>query len=260
MGNSNSILNEYKKYGWKSDKVDLRDHYHSFTQKNEYESIIDLRTICPKIYNQGKLGSCTANGIAFSYHFDEYKQNNSDIFIPSRLFIYYNEREMEGSTYSDSGAEIRDGIKSISKQGVCNETEWKYDITKFTERPDEECYKNALSHKAIKYKRVRQNLNDIKSCLSTGLPIVFGFIVYESFESDSVTNTGIVPMPKPTENELGGHCVVIVGYNEEKQQFIVRNSWGEQWGDNGYCYFPYNFILNEKLCSDFWTLQKISSI
>ena len=153
------------KYGWKPDLPDQRDTIAKFTDFKctlDLPVSIDLREKCPEIYNQGKLGSCTANAIGFLYQFDELRQKEKSEFIPSRLFIYYNEREMEGTVTVDSGAAIRDGMKSINKIGVCSEDMWKYDITKFKEKPTDDCYAFSQLHKSIKYARLGQNLNLLK--------------------------------------------------------------------------------------------------
>ena len=257
MGNYISYFaSSPKKYGWKHDHHDCRDLVHNFEIK--FENSVDLSPEGPKeIYNQGHLGSCTSNAIAFAYEFDEYKQDEPVKFTPSRLFIYYNEREIEGTINEDNGASIRDGIKSINKIGVCPEDKWPYDISKFTEKPKYECYEIAKNHRSVQYKRVQQKIDQLKSALSNGFTIIFGFIVYESFESEETAETGIVTMPTEKEQVLGGHAVCIVGYDDSKQTFKIRNSWGEKWGDNGYCYFPFEYIINPNLASDFWTVNKI---
>jgi len=249
-------------YGWKRDTLNTDDEFHNFIISTTLDNIklVDLRSTCPAVYNQDKLGSCTANAIAAAYEYDEIKQNEKDVFIPSRLFIYYNERKIEGSIETDSGAEIRDGIKSISVDGVCSEDMWKYDITKFTECPTQECYDEAKNHKSIEYKRVIQSLEQLKQCLIEGFPIVFGFNVYSSFETQEVAETGIMPMPKEGEELLGGHAVCAVGFDDNKRVFIIRNSWGDSWGDKGYFYMPYAFITNTSQCSDFWTVRKVKDI
>ena len=266
MGIYQSNLTNYQEststrhfYGWKKDTLNTDDEYHNFVVSSTLDNIklVDLRSTCPAVYNQDKLGSCTANAIAAAYEYDEIKQNEKDVFIPSRLFIYYNERKIEGSIDTDSGAEIRDGIKSISVDGVCSEDMWKYDITKFTECPTQECYDDAKNHKSIEYKRVVQSLEQLKQCLIEGFPFIFGFNVYSSFETQEVADTGNMPMPKEGEELLGGHAVCAVGYDDNRRVFIVRNSWGDSWGDKGYFYMPYAFITNTSQCSDFWTVRKI---
>lgn len=198
--------------------------------------------------------NCTANSIAGAFEYGLKKQGYAD-FLPSRLFIYYNERVMENTVKSDSGAQLRDGIKSINSKGVCTETLWPYDITKFAKKPLAKCYTDALKHHALSYQSVSQTLIGLRGCLATNIPVVFGFAVYESFESNEVATTGIVNMPKKSESLLGGHAVVIVGYDDTIQRFVVRNSWGDKWGNKGYFTMPYEYITNQKLASDFWAIK-----
>jgi len=250
-----------KHYGWLPDIPDHRDHLYAapVVMLQALPPSVDLRSHCPPVYDQGQLGSCTANAIAAAMQFDRMKQKQKPEFIPSRLFIYYNERVMEGTVDSDSGAMIRDGIKSVSKQGDCPEREWPYDIAKFAEKPKPKCYKDALKYKAIQYQRLVRNLNQMKGCLASGFPFVFGFTVYESFESQQVAQTGIVPMPQPTEQLMGGHAVLAVGYDDAQQRFIVRNSWGEGWGMHGYFTMPYTYLNDSDLSDDFWTIRLIGA-
>jgi C1A family cysteine protease len=244
-------------YGWRADKPDQRDHLYAAPLAGVVlPAKVDLRSGCPPVYDQGQLGSCTANAIAGALEFDQIKQQLPEA-TPSRLFIYYNERVMEHSVASDAGAEIRDGVKSVNKQGACSELLWSYDISRFAVRPTAQCYNAALQHRSASYQRVPQSLTQMKACLASGSPIIFGFTVYESFESDAVANTGIVPMPGLHESVLGGHAVLCVGYDDSTQRFIVRNSWGA-WGDGGYCYMPYAYLLSRSLASDFWTIKTIN--
>ena len=209
------------------------------------------------MYDQGQLGSCTANAIAAALEFDQTKEKQQ-VFMPSRLFIYYNERDMEGTVNEDSGAQIRDGIKSVAQQGDCPETLWPYDITKFAVKPPAQCYQQALKFKALQYQRLSQILNQLKGCLASGYPFVFGFTVYSSFESKQVAQTGHAPMPSPSEASVGGHAVMAVGYDDSQNWFIVRNSWGIGWGMQGYFTLPYAYLLERNLANDFWTIRIVS--
>lgn len=246
-------------YGYIPDHRDHRDHLYAapFDVLQTLPPSVDLRPRCPSIYNQGQLGSCTANAIAGAMEFDQKKQNLPD-FIPSRLFIYYNERAMEGTVDSDSGAMIRDGVKSVNNLGVCPESEWPYDISQFTDKPSTQSYHDALNCKALQYSRVARSLNQMKGCLAAGSPFVFGISVYESFESSQVASTGVVPMPARSEQLLGGHAILCVGYDDGQQRFIARNSWGTGWGQNGYFTIPYLYLMNSGLSSDFWVIKVIS--
>lgn len=247
------------RYGWTPDTPDHRDLRYTIPRIASLPAVVDLRRLCPPVYDQGDLGSCTANGIAAAHQFDQMKQKASQIFFPSRLFIYYNERVIEKSVKSDSGAQIRDGIKSIGDKGVCDEKLWTYDITKFTVKPSAACYKSALDNQAISYARVDQSLTAMKAIAALGEIFVFGFAVYESFESATVAKTGNAPMPKKTESCLGGHCVVCVGYDDSAHRFICRNSWGTGWGQKGYFTLPYTYLLDPDLCDDFWVVKTVEA-
>lgn len=261
--------------GCKKDKFDERDYkyeiswisylwiniqflFYSVFSKT-YDSIkitpqVDLRKSMPPIYDQGNLGSCTANAIGAT---DHYRMiiDKKIAFMPSRLFIYYNERAIEGTIDKDSGASLRDGIKTLAKQGVCPEAMWPYNVPAFKDKPSQICYTEALKHQAIKYQRINgTSLTSLKYCLQKGNPIVFGFNVYESFYS--IGKNGIMPLPKSNEVCDGGHAVVIVGYDDKNKMFVVRNSWGSSWGDNGYFYMPYSFATSGE-CHDFWVITTI---
>jgi len=248
------------RYGWIPDIPDQRDYLYTVPVAvlRKLPTKVDLRPQCPPVYDQGQLGSCTGNAIAAAIQFDQMKQSLSQIFTPSRLFIYYNERVIERTVDSDSGAMIRDGIKSVSKQGACQENMWPYNIGKFRDKPTDNCYTEAAKHTAVQYQRVSRTLNQMKGCLTSSYPFVFGFSVYQSFESDQVTKTGKVPMPNTKKEQLlGGHAVLAVGFIESQKRFIVRNSWGDSWGMKGYFTIPYNYLLNDNLSDDFWTIRLV---
>jgi C1A family cysteine protease len=244
--------------GWVPDLPDHRDYLYAAPMQvlKKLPDKIDLRSKCPKVYDQGQIGSCTANAIGATFEFNLRKQRKKD-FMPSRLFIYYNERVMEHTVNSDSGAQIRDGIKSIGKQGVCPEKSWPYDIEKLIDKPAAKCYTEAKKHTAISYQRLTQTLTQMKGCLASGYPFVFGFTVYENFESEKTAETGTVDMPKPKEKVLGGHAVMAVGYDDKQHRFIIRNSWGTSWGLKGYFTMPYEYLLDDNLADDFWTVRLV---
>ncbi len=248
-----------KRYGWVRDLPDHRDRKFSLVRATPLMSLpasIDLSGQCPAVYDQGALSSCTANAIAGALEFDAAKQG-LPATMPSRLFIYWNERSLEGTTASDNGAQIRDGIKSVAQWGDCPETEWPYDPSQVFSQPPQSCYTDAAQHLALVYESVNQSLDDLRGCLVAGYPIVFGFTVYASFESDYVAKTGQVPMPHWFERVIGGHAVMAVGYDDASQTFKCRNSWGDGWGDKGYFYFPYAYALGQ-VSSDFWTIRRVA--
>lgn len=242
-----------KGFGWKNSVPDFRDfHYSPPMSLAAAPPLVDLRPGCPAVYDQGSLGSCTAQAIAGLVEFLKKKQNK-EVFTPSRLFIYYNERVMEGTVRVDAGATLRSGFKVVSQLGNPHENLWWYNISKFAVKPNTNVYKDGLNHQVIRYTRVNNaRLDDMRACLASGFPIVGGFAVYNSFQSATVSRTGVVPMPLRNERMLGGHAIMVVGYDDSKQRFIVRNSWGN-WGDKGYCYMPYIYLCNSQLADDFWT-------
>src|SRR4028119_1058107 len=245
-------------YGWIPDTPDVRDLKYSAPQlvvKN-LPPKVDLRAQLPPVYAQGSIGSCTAQSICAAFHFCQMKEKLYN-FAPSRLFTYYTTRDLEGTVNEDSGAMLRDTIKSINKFGACPESIWPYDINKLTVKPTPTCYDTASRHTAVSYYQVSQNLNQMKGCLAEGYPFAFGMTVYDSFEGDEVAKTGVVQMPSPDEQVVGGHAVLVVGYDDSQQIFIVRNSWGSEWGMGGYFTLPYAYIVNPDLASDFWTLRRV---
>lgn len=247
-------------YGWIRDLPDARDFLYAAPLVRfplGLPQAVDLRSECPPVYDQGQLGSCTANGIGGAIEFDQQKQGNKE-FTPSRLFIYYNERVIEGTVSQDSGAQVRDGIKSVATLGAPPETDWPYNIQEFAQKPPANAYTDGKLDLVATYSRVAQNLAQMQGCLAEGYPFVFGFSVYESFESQTVAETGIVPMPAAGESTVGGHCVVAVGYDDSTRCFIIRNSWGAGWGLKGYCMMPYEYLLSAQLASDFWTIRSVT--
>jgi C1A family cysteine protease len=253
------------RYGWIPDLPDHRDFVFATAPSvlARLPARIDLSRKCPPVYDQGEIGSCTANAIGGTIQFDQKKQKLRNSFMPSRLFIYYNERVMENTANEDSGAMIRDGIKSVAKQGVCAEKLWPYDPSPFppnphlTKKPSASCYKEARKHTAVQYQRVPRNLSQMKGCLASGYPFVIGFTVYESFESDKVARTGLMPMPANREHVIGGHAVMAVGYDDKSGRFRMRNSWGKDWGMKGYFTMPYAYLLDDNLSDDFWKITLV---
>lgn len=265
-------------FGLIKQKPDHRDFKLSRKVTGVFPASVDLRPDMPPVYDQGQLGSCTANAIAGAIEYLCLKQNYKWKFTPSRLFIYYNERVVEGSVFQDAGASLRDGLKVVNSQGVCPEAEgdgsnpdwlWTYSDNqiKFRLQPPSQCYKNALMHKALKYESVPLDANAIKTCVAAGFPVVFGISVYSSFESGSANTTGVIPMPDTsTESLLGGHALLVVGYmpgasiagaDPNTAYFIFRNSWNTTWGCEGYGFINEAYLTDPDLASDFWAIELI---
>jgi C1A family cysteine protease len=269
-------------YGYIPDPKDERDYQFTATKKIKLPASVDMRSDCSPVRDQGMLGSCTAFSMATGLREFMLIRGNPPIpptpqpsclekIIPksilkkligdglmvlSPLFLYYHERVLEGTVNWDSGATMRDGMKVLNQIGVCPEMDWPYLISKYKLDPGEVAYLNAQSYKITIYKRI-DNLLDIKSALAEGYGVVFGFNVYESFETNEVANTGIMPMPKPNERLLGGHAVFICGYKDDETwagggYLIIKNSWGLGWGDSGFFLMPYAFADSNEV-SDIWT-------
>jgi len=243
-------------FGWVPDLPDQRDVLYGAVRPvpARLPPSADLRPGCSPVENQGPLGSCTGNAIAGAVEFLERKDQVRFVNV-SRLFIYYNERAIEHTIKSDAGAMIRDGIKTVVKQGVCSERKWPYVVSKFAVKPPVACYAEAADHQVTSYQRIL-TVDEMRACLAQGFPFVFGFTVYESFESQQVAQTGVVQLPQPGERVAGGHAVLAVGYTDAERRFIVRNSWGANWGMKGYFTMPYDYLANRNLADDMWTIRR----
>lgn len=216
---------------------------------------VDLSPQCPPVYDQLTLGSCTANAIAAALQFEQMQRTGPTLNPPSRLFIYWNERSMEGTTNQDAGAFGGDGITSLETLGVPDETLWPYDVTQFAVQPDTQAFVAAPAYKVLQ-REVIATLQEIKQALNDKHLVIFGISLYESFESLAVAQTGIVPDPQPSEGFLGGHEMTIVGYDDSTGRFKVRNSWSAAWGKSGYCWISFNYMVSAG--SDFEVITQIA--
>ncbi|CAF3348813.1 unnamed protein product [Rotaria sp. Silwood1] len=233
---------------------------HLIYDANQLPPKVDLRQDMTPVEDQSKIGSCTANCLAGAYEYLTKKKNghNTDV---SRLFIYYNGRVKSGNSYNvtDSGCSMTNIIEALEEFGICLESIWPYNITNINTRPSDEAYTTAKDHKITEAFQVKIDLYEMKSCLAQGFPFAFGLKLFASF--DQATNIGVVPMPSAFDRSRqshGNHALLAVGYSDRSQAFIVRNSWGEDWGDKGYCYIPYDYITNTEYCFDVWTVRKVA--
>lgn len=212
---------------------------------------VDLRNKCQPIIDQGNLGSCTACALVAIVGYDK------KLLFGSRLFLYYNERMLDGTIPDDTGAYLSDGIKSLQMHGLCQESSWPYDINQFAIKPPDSCYEEALNNQALSVENINNTLSAMKTSLANNEPFVVGIAVYSSFVTSKVAKTGVVPMPTRRDTLLGGHAIVCVGYDDIKKVWIMRNSWGTGWGDKGYFYLPYNYLTNNSLSSDLWIIKQM---
>lgn len=255
------------RYGWKASKPEAGDPQFSLDEPvpTPERVMIGEPSVRPAAapaadpfgpaYDQGQLGSCGPNACSKLIRYCMSKAGNPSPPDPSRLFIYYNTRALMGTTRQDSGVENRYMLQAVARYGWCDESAWAYNIRKFTTKPPASCYTQGARRKVADYGTVPQNLASMRQALASGHPFIFGFTVYESFESDAVAATGVVPMPADTEGILGGHDVLFVGYDDATQRFTFLNSWGTGWGKNGYGTIPYAYATNPGLANDFWTIR-----
>ena len=249
-------------YGAKRDRPDRRDLIMPRFEARDIptDPEVDLSKYMRfSVYKQLHLESCTANAVCAAYCFDLKRQELPD-FNPSRLFLYYNTREIDNVVDENSGVSLRDTVKALKSQGVCPEKSWPYDPPKFKIKPSDRCYQEAKGNIVSKYERIKDfwDRNQLRACLKAGNPFVFGFKVYPSFHDPEVSAFGVMKMPSQREldgNPEGGHAVLAVGYNDEKKVVKVLNSWGPCWGSDGYFYMPYDYITDANLCLDFWKIE-----
>ncbi|AMC13380.1 peptidase C1 [Liberibacter crescens] len=255
---------------------DSRDFYYSSP------SSISMDLLPPKVdntpafpvYDQGELNSCTANAFAAAIQYDRMKHWAKKDFIPSRLFIYYNERSLENRISYDSGiVTLRDGILTLYKQGVCPESEWTYDYTygdkttglfpadsKAVTKPPETAYQHALAYRIARYERLPLQLSQLKACLAAGHVFVIGFAIFESwFAGENGTPLVVMPVPLVTDTTRTNHAVVVTGYDDETQLFKIRNSWGDNVGEKGHFYIPYICFLDPNIIFEVWVIYNVLS-
>lgn len=249
-------LAKSKLFHWAKDKPDSRDFIYQPRSTQPIDKV-DLRPFCTPVEDQGDLGSCTGQAIAGAIEYlNNVGNKKTDV---SRLFIYYWQRVMTGTVNFDSGAYIRDGIKCVNRYGTPLERFWPYIISRFRQRPNNVAITDGARRKVTLYERAI-NFDAVINALSNNFPVTIGFYVYSSFMSRTVSTTGIMPYPNVgRERFLGGHAVLLVGYDNSTQRFIARNSWGTRWGDKGYFYMPYQVIQNPAMSEDFWVITSVNN-
>ena len=254
--------------GFKRDRSDHRDIVRVYgageIPSTDDHPMIDLRKYVSRVYEQNGLGCCAATVICSAYQLELNRQaeKNGHAFYnydSSRLFLYYNSRVYENYTGDDEGASYRDTLKAAQEWGICHESKWPYDISKFADKPPQACYDDAIGNRVCKYESIKQDIHQLRACLKAGFPFAFGFLVYDSFEKYILN--GLVPTPSANEIKSNknpeGHGVLAVGYDDATDWITVLNSWGDRFGDKGYFYMPYSYITNPRLAFDFWKINEV---
>lgn len=240
--------------GWQPDLPDHRDQHYEASRSRirRLPARLDLRPLCPPVLDQGNLGSSSACAVANLLYFRQLAAQDGNAAPPSRLFLYYNARELAGNTAFDAGASLRDTIKSAIRLGVCQESKWPYEPARYAKKPVSGAYLAAIKPTIASYQRIPANVGQLRSAIANGHPILIGFTAYQSLESPGVARDGVIPMPSPLESPIGGHALLAVGYDDILEAFIVMNSWGEKWGHHGYGTLPYAYLTTPGLGGDYW--------
>ncbi|MBS0660531.1 MAG: hypothetical protein JSR82_20105 [Verrucomicrobia bacterium] len=236
--------------------------YAASSRVQKLPAKVDLRPHLSPVENQGALSSCVANAVAGAYEYLVRRHKEDSDYDVSRLFIYYNARAKQGDVEEDGGSIIADAIQSLREEGACSEATWPYEEDSVNEEPSQEAYDEASEFLVEDMQLVPCHLESWKTALAEGYPIIFGIGLYDSF--DKQRKRGLVPMPSPKEASRAshsGHAMLCVGYSDPDQVFIVRNSWGEDWGDDGYCYIPYNYLINPRHNDgDSWIIRQLENL
>ncbi len=242
--------------GGKRDATDARDFAYTPPAALSLPTQVDLKERCGGVYNQLPLHSCSAHALASLLTFVGNVEDRP-IPLPSRLFIYYNTRQLEGTLPADDGATIRSAIKTVVSQGACGEELWPYDVAQAAAQPPPHCYEAAKTTRALSYYRIAQNLDHLRATLAEGYAFIFGMQAYaQSFIA--AQNSGVLSMPAAGETLMGGHAVMAVGYDSAARTITALNSLGASWGNAGYFTIPFAFFTDDKLSYDFWTIRSVS--
>lgn len=262
-----------RRYWLERDTPDPRDHNFAFRLTTEHDkrklpARVDLRDKCLPAFNQGNAGTCTAHAIAGAYAY-LHRVRKARHFRPSPRFVFYNEMAMTGQLGQKCVVRLRDALKAVAEMGVCPESHCRYkDSDRLLHtKPQKHAFEAARKRRVVSYHRIlieehshKDFLRHLKHCLADGYPFVFGFLTYESFDKRrGKWKDGIMPIPQRKKEKLqGGHAVMGVGYDDSKNAFVIRNSWGPEWGKDGYFLMPYELISNPIMAFDFWTIRDVT--
>ncbi len=263
MTESTSQQRKYRIGGYRPGQKPENTKYHQGDrfQADQLPHRVDLRKYMTEV--EAQVGnSCVANAFVGAYEYLA-KRELGDADNVSRLFVYYNARDREGYAHEDGGSKMYCAIDSLIEYGACSEDLWANDEALICEEPDADAYEHAANFKITEAEYIATELDLWRHTLAEGYPIAFALNTFESFD-DATNNRGRVPMPKQSDNVRethGWHAMLCVGYSDKDRMFIVRNSWGAEWGDQGYCYIPYDYVIHPDYNGhDSWIIKAISDL
>jgi len=247
-------------YKYAAPKASARRYVLGSSSASRLPAKVDLRSFMSPVENQESTNSCAANATAGAYEYLVKRHLGEEAYDVSRLFIYYNARSIDDpNNIQDDGTVLQAVIDSLKMHGACSEETWTFDPEVVNEQPSDEAYEEAKQFLIEDTELVPTDLDAWKTALAEGHPIIFGVKLFGSF--DKQKKAGLVPVPSPSEagrESHGGHAMLCVGYSDPDQVFIVRNSWGPEWGDKGYCYIPFRYLMNQEYnFGDSWIIKRV---
>ena len=242
--------------------ADAKQFDHASAGIAELPPKVDLRSFMTSIEDQQQTNSCSANATAGAYEYLMKRHLGESSYDVSRMFMYFNGRAVEGEDIADEGAALSDVINGLQQNGACSENTWPFDAERVNEEPTSDAYDEAQQFLVEDVQQIPTSLEAWKTALAMGNPIIFGLKLFGSF--DKQRKPGLVPAPTKSEaarESHGGHAMLCVGYSDPDKVFIVRNSWGETWGDKGYCYIPYSYVMSDDYnFGDSWTIHRLANM
>lgn len=224
--------------------------------QDQLPPMVDLRTFLKPVEDHSTINSCVANAISSAYEYLQHRLTGK-LQPVSRLFLYYNARMLEGTEEKDNGCSISSALEVIEKIGICSDETWSFDPDLVEQKPDFNAYQEAKKNLVEQVQEIDLDLYSMKHCLAMGYPFIFSLQLFHSFSQAGTQGKVLMPdlSQEKSHADHGIHAMLAVGYLEEYQVFIVRNSWGENWGDQGYCYIPYEYVLQSDYCQECWSLK-----
>ena len=234
------------------DQRDLKYAYRNTFNAVDVPNAVSL--ICSPVADQADLGSCGAFAAVYNLVATAV-QNDAEPVNLSQLFLYYAYRELYGNVNSDDGAMLRDLLKVLLNVGVCTEETWPYTLANWNKKPPPAAYQEAAQHKIKSYHAITTKAEMIQ-CLAAGFGFIGGIGCYDSFDSPETEKTGIISLPGPGEKLLGWHALFFgAGYDLHKDAVKFENCYGPGWGQNGFGFIPFGYLMDQHLAGDFWTIR-----